>query len=187
MSGLSATSDLHTERLHLFPFSDEHLDGLSAMNSDPEVMRYITGRAQTREETQWMIERVKERWERWGYSWWTLIERSSGEIVGAGCIQNLRRVGTEPDPECPLEIGWRLRRDRWGRGFASESARAMAEYAFTRLRAEVLYAVCDPDNFASARVMVKLGMRYRGLEDWYARKVAAYAITAQEWWQAKSA
>lgn len=181
MSGLDAQSELRTERLHLVPCSDGHLDGLSAMNSDPEVMRYITGRAETRAETRSMIDRVKERWERWGYSWWTLIERSSGEVVGAGCIQNLRREGTEPDPECPLEIGWRLRRDKWGRGFASEAARAMAEYAFTRLRADVLYAVCDPDNGASARVMVKLGMRYRGLEEWYSRKVATYAITAQEW------
>jgi RimJ/RimL family protein N-acetyltransferase len=187
MGGLETRSELYTERLHLVPCTEEHLDGLSAMNSDPQVMRYITGRTETREETRRMIERVKERWKRWGYSWWTIIERSSAEVVGAGCIQNLRREGTEPDPECPLEIGWRLRRDKWGRGFASEAARAMAEYAFTCLRAEVLYAVCDPDNGASARVMVKLGMDYRGLEEWYSRKVATYALTAQKWRQAHSA
>ena len=51
------------------------------------------------------------------------------EIVGAGCIQNLRRSGNTPDLDCPLEIGWRLRREKWGRGYATEAARAMANFA----------------------------------------------------------
>lgn len=186
MNSAGMRSELKTVRLHLVPCNDEHLDGLSAMNSDPEVMRYITGRPETRAETHLMIERVKARWTRWGYSWWTIIERQSGEIIGAGCIQNLRRDGTEPDPNCPLEIGWRLRRDKWGHGFAIEAALAMANFAFTHLRADTLFAVCNSDNSASMRVMAKLGMHYRGLEDWYAQKVATYAITADEWQVAKS-
>ena len=173
--------ELETARLRLVPCNDEHLDGLSAMNSDPQVMRYISGRAETRSETQWMIERVKGRWNRWGYSWWTFIERQSGEVVGAGCIQNLRKEGTEPDPHCPLEIGWRVRRDKWRQGIAIEAARAMAEFAFARLRTEVLYAICHPENKASAAVMIKLGMRYRGIEEWYCQKVASYQISAAEW------
>jgi RimJ/RimL family protein N-acetyltransferase len=182
---LPLRSELETERLLLVPCSDEHLSGLSAMNSDPEVMRYISGRPESVSETQSMIERVKARWSHWGYSWWTFLERQSGEIVGAGCIQNLRRDGTEPDASCPLEIGWRVRRDKWAQGLATEAARAMAEFAFARLHAEVLYAVCDPDNGASASVMRKLGMRYRGLEDWYARKVATYEVTAEAWRSAR--
>jgi RimJ/RimL family protein N-acetyltransferase len=179
-------SELTTERLRLVPCSHEHLDGLSAMNSDPEVMRYLTGRAQTRSETEAMIERVKRHWAKWGYSWWTFIERLSGAIVGAGCIQNLRREGAEPDPGCPLEIGWRLRRDQWGRGFATEGARAMAEFAFAQLRANVLYAVCQPENRASIAVMTRLGMHFRGVEDWYAQKVTTYEMTAADWHRARS-
>ena len=57
----------------------------------------------------------------------------------------------------------------------------MADFAFARLHAEVLYAVCDPENAASSSVMVKLGMRYRGVEDWYARKLATYEVTAVDW------
>jgi RimJ/RimL family protein N-acetyltransferase len=178
--------ELETKRLSLVPCRDEHLTGLSAMNSDPEVMRYISGQPQTLTETQTMIERVKARWAIWGYSWWTFIERRSGEIVGAGCIQNLRRDGTEPDPNCPLEIGWRVRRDRWGQGIATEAARAMADFAFARLHAATLYAVCDPGNGASSAVMLKLGMHYRGLEDWYARQLATYEITARAWRTARA-
>lgn len=180
------THELTTERLRLVPCDQTHLQGLGAMSADPEVMRYITGRVETPEETRTMIARVQARWARWGYSWWTMIERASGEIVGAGCVQNLRREGTEPDPDCPLEIGWRVRRDRWRRGFAIEAARAMAEFAFARLGAPTLYAVCDPENAASIAVMERLGMRYRGIEDWYARPVATYEITAETWRSASS-
>jgi RimJ/RimL family protein N-acetyltransferase len=185
MTDLPFGSDLETKRLCLVPCNDEHLSGMNAMNSDPEVMRYISGRAESLLETQSMIKRVKARWAKSGYSWWTFIERQSGEIVGAGCIQNLRRGGAEPDADCPLEIGWRIRRDKWGQGIATEAARAMADFAFVRLRANVLYAVCDPDNGASISVMVKLGMRYRGLEDWYAKKVATYEVTAEAWRNAR--
>lgn len=181
-----ARVELSTERLRLVPYADEHLDALSELNADPEVMRYITGKPQTRAETQAIIERVKMRWETWGYSWWTIFERQSSEIVGAGCIQNLRREGTEPDLTCPLEIGWRIRRDKWGRGFATEAAHAMAEFAFTRLSADGLLAVCHSENGASIGVMVKLGMHFRGLEDWYSQKVTTFEITAEEWRRSRS-
>lgn len=173
--------ELTTERLHLVPCNDDHLDGLSAINSHSEVMRYLTGRPQSRSDTQAMIERVRRHWARWGYSWWTFFDLNSGEIVGAGCIQNLRRAGSEPDPTCPLEIGWRVRRDKWGQGIAPEAARAMADFAFAQLRTKVLYAVCHPENRRSMAVMVKLGMRFRGLEDWYAQKVVTYEITVDQW------
>jgi RimJ/RimL family protein N-acetyltransferase len=172
---------LTTPRLRLEPCHPDHLKGLQALNADPVVMQYITGRPETPEETAAMIERVQARWARWGYSWWSFIERQSDQVIGAGCIQNLRRSGTEPDPACPLEIGWRLRQDRWHRGLAIEAARAMASFAFDTLAAPTLYAVCDPENPASLAVMRRLGMRERGIEQWYERPVTTCEITAAEW------
>jgi RimJ/RimL family protein N-acetyltransferase len=173
---------LDTPRLTLVPFSEQHLDGLNAMNADPEVMRYITGRPETREETLAAIGRVQRRWARFGCSWWSFIERDSGLVIGAGAIQNLRRdTAPEPDPDCPLEIGWRLRRDRWHRGLATEAAQAMATFAFGRLNAGELYAVCDPANLASARVMQRLGMAAQGLQTWYGMFLATYRIDARQW------
>lgn len=171
---------LTTERLRLEPFDQAHLDGLNAMHSDPEVMRFLGG-PESRERTMEIIRRVKSRWAEYGYSWWSLIERATEEVIGAGAIQNLRKGGDAPDPACPLEIGWRLRRDRWHRGFAIEAAVVMSDFAFRKLNAEVLLAVCDPDNAASAAVMKRLGMRYRGVEDWYGKALATYAVTAGEW------
>lgn len=178
---------LVTDRMTLVPFSSEHVQGLHAINADPEVMRYISGRPETLEETVAAVERVQQRWAACGHSWWSFIEHASGEIVGAGALQHLRRVvQPDPDPACPLEIGWRLRRDRWRQGLASEAARAMAGFAFGTLQADELYAVCNPDNTASARVMKRLGMQSCGLQTWFGKPLATYQISARQW-QAASA
>ena len=159
-----------------------HLDGLHEMNADPEVMRYISGQPETREETIAAIERVQQRWREFGYSWWSFLDRANGQVVGAGCIQNLRRTNTPlPDRTCPLEIGWRLRRDRWHQGLASEAAVAMADFAFGTLAAPELYAVCDPDNAASAAVMRRLGMDDLGIDTWYGHSLQTYRTTAERW------
>lgn len=171
---------LTTERLRLEPFDDHHLDGLNAMHSDPEVMRFLGG-PESRARTMEIIQRVKSRWIDYGYSWWSFVERATDEVVGAGAIQNLRKSGDTPDRACPLEVGWRLRRDRWHRGLAFEAAVAMGDFAFQTLRADVLLAVCNPDNAASAAVMKRLGMRYRGMEEWYGSAQLTYEITAGEW------
>jgi len=167
---------LITPRLRLEPINDPHLHGLHAINGDAEVMRYITGKAETLEETQAMVDRVKARWAEWGFSWWAFVGLETGEVIGTGCIQYLAR-----DMANPLEIGWRLRRDKQGQGYASEAARAMAGFAFETVQTPLLLAVCNPANTASARVMQRLGMRYRGLERWYDSDCSTYEMTRAEW------
>lgn len=167
---------LTTPRLRLEPFCVAHLDGLHTLNSIPEVMRYITGKPETREETAAVIERVTARWAELGYSWWSFIEQSSGELIGAGCVQHLGR-----DTANPLELGWRLRPDRWKLGLASEAARHMAAFAFDTLATPSLLAVCHPDNRASAKVMERLGMSLRGNEHWYDMDVLVYELSRATW------
>lgn len=168
---------LHTARLRLEPITEAHLDGLFAMNSDPAVMRYISGKPETREETLAMIGRVKQRWANWGFSWWALVERDSGEVIGAGGVQYLGW-----DQANPHEIGWRLRADKWGQGYASEAARRMTAFAFDELKAPLLCAICDPENRNSSRLMERLGMRYKGQEVWHEDAPSSvYEITAGEW------
>lgn len=174
---------LTTNRLRLEPFTEGHLAGLNEMNSDPEVMHYLSGgRPETLEETRVLIERVMKRWAEVGYSWWALIELETEELVGAGAVQNLRREATlVPDLACPLEMGWRLRRDRWGQGLAVEAARAMGDFAFKDLNAQELLAVCDPANTASANVMKRLGMQEVGIERWYGKDLLTHRIEADGW------
>jgi len=152
---------LRTARLRFEPFDEQHFEGLHAMNRDPEVQRYLMGRPETPEETLASIARVKARWAAHGYGWWAFIEPASAELVGAGCIQHLGH-----DPANPHEIGWRLRRDRWGMGLASEAAQELLRHGFEGLQAPLLQAIRHPGNAGSARVMDKLGMRYVGMQSW---------------------
>ena len=167
---------LHSERLRFEPMSEAHYDGLRVLNGDPEVMRHISGQPETPDDTRASIARVQTRWASLGYSWWSLIEAESGELVGAGCIQNLGH-----DPANAHEIGWRLRPDRWGRGYAIEAARRMARFAFDDLQVPTLCAICDPANDKSARVMEKLGMRDRGREVWHGQESLVYQLARAEW------
>jgi RimJ/RimL family protein N-acetyltransferase len=177
---------LHTRRLRLEPFAEEHLEGLYEMNRRPEVMQFITGRPETREQTAASIARVQRCWAVLGASWWTFIEPTSGCVAGAGCIQYARRDAVMPaDLESlrsnPLEIGWRLHPDFWHLGLASEAAACMTTFAFDTLAAPEIIAVRHPDNIASARVMDRLGMRYRGLETWYGESLATHALSRKDW------
>jgi RimJ/RimL family protein N-acetyltransferase len=149
-------------------------------------MQFITGRPETREQTAASIARVQRCWAVLGTSWWTFIEPASGCVAGAGCIQYARRDAVMPaDLESlrsnPLEIGWRLHPDFWHLGLASEAAACMTSFAFGSLAAPLIIAVRDPENIASARVMDRLGMRYRGLEKWYGENLATHVLSREDW------
>lgn len=85
----------------------------------------------------------------------------------------------------PHEIGWRLRRDRWGQGLASEAARELARFAFQDLQAPRVYAIRHPGNLASQKVMERLGMRYVGLQSWHGDEVAVHELGRDEWRQSR--
>ena len=177
---------LRTTRLRLEPFGEHHLDGLHEMNARPEVMRYISGQPETREQTIAGITRVQRSWAELGTSWWTFIELKGGRVAGAGCIQYLRREANvfadlERLRSNPLEIGWRLHPDFWHHGLAGEAAAKMAAFAFEEIAAAELLAVRHPDNVNSARVMDRLGMRFRALEPWYGTTLATHVLSREEW------
>lgn len=167
---------LTSARLRYEPFDARHFDGLYAMNRDPEVMRYITGRPDTPEETRAAIARVQGRWAQWGYSWWALIEHGTGELVGAVGLQHLGH-----DAVNPHEVGWRLRRDRWGQGLASEAARTVVAHAFETVGAPAVYAIRHPDNLNSRRVMERLGMRHVGRQTWHEMEVEVHELARADW------
>ncbi|WP_458793011.1 GNAT family N-acetyltransferase [Yoonia sp. MH D7] len=159
---------LDTERLRLEPFAPEHASGLHAMDSDSEVMRYI-GATKTLVETNEGIIRVAERWERLGYGWWAIIEKGTGDLVGAACVQDAGHV-----EGAPLEIGWRLIASAQGKGYAAEAGEAAMNFAFHHLNVDLVIAVADQDNIASHKVMKRLGMTYQGIQVHYDLPLITY-------------
>ena len=106
----------------LRPVTRDDTSLLLELNSDPEVMRYITGRPSTAEEVATEVNQAIG-------SRWLAFRRDTGEFVGW--------FGAVPDPTgTEYEIGWRLRQSAWGHGFASEGARALIEGLFTRREVE---------------------------------------------------
>lgn len=159
-----------TARLHLTPYAPAHTDALFAMNSDPQVMRYL-GDPQTRDQTVEGIARVQARWKMLGYGWWTIFEKGSETIVGAACLQNLAHV-----ENAPLEIGWRLMTAHQGKGYATEAGQAAVDFGFERVGVDYICAVASPENTASQNVMKRLGMRYVGVQTHYDEPCAYYEI-----------
>lgn len=177
---------LITDRIRLEPITEIHLDGLQAMHGNSEVMRYIGGQAATLEQTAAWISNAQRCWAAWGTGWWAFIDLESGRVAGAGCIQYARRQAELPhdlDSLCsnPLEIGWRLHPDFWKKGLATEAAERMAAFAFDHLLAHELIAIRHPANLASAGVMDRLGMQYRGLEPWYGEVGATHVLERTKW------
>jgi RimJ/RimL family protein N-acetyltransferase len=150
--------ELETDRLCLRRFTPGDAGLLVELDSDPAVMRFITGgRATPRDE----IEReILPAWLAWygdgaGYGFWAALERATGAFIGWFHLRP--RAGA---PRSEPELGYRLRAAAWGKGYASEGSRALVDRAFRVLGAERVTAETMAVNAASRRVMEKAGMRY---------------------------
>ncbi|MGH2545438.1 MAG: GNAT family N-acetyltransferase [Actinomycetota bacterium] len=149
-------TEITTERLFLRPWRADDLDALSVMHADPEVMRYIgLGQPQNRAETAEALRRYREHWAVHGFGLWAVEVRATGRMIG--------RIGLSYQEGWEhVELGWLLDRTVWGRGLATEGARAALRFGFERLGMDRIISLYHPDNTASLRVMEKLGMTYGG-------------------------
>ena len=148
-----------TARMHLRPVALEDLDALVELDSDPEVMRYISGgepnpRAVYESD---LLPRMRAYLDQ-PFGYFSAFSRADpGEFWG---WFHLRPSVFEPEV---LELGYRLRRDRWGQGLATEGSRALLAHGFEVLEVGVIDAGAMADNEASISVMRKCGMRYVGM------------------------
>jgi RimJ/RimL family protein N-acetyltransferase len=182
---------LETERLVLRAFAAGDVDLLVDLDSDPEVMQFITGGIRTpREEIeQDFLPAFLAYYERYeAYSFWAAIERSSGEF--AGWFHLRPAPGAPPDEP---ELGYRLRRAMWGRGLATEGSRRLVDLAFERLGARRVVAETMAVHQGSRRVMEKAGLRLvRTFHQEWPHPIPGdehgdveYAITREEWERAR--
>lgn len=147
--------ELRTGRLWLRAWRDEDLAPFAAMNADPEVMRYFPG-LMSREESDAMAGRIRSRMEAEGHGFWAVEAPGVADFVG---FVGISRVAYEIPGITPcVEIGWRLAVPFWGRGYATEAARASLEFGFGTLDAEEIVAFTATGNRRSQAVMTRLGM-----------------------------
>ncbi len=178
---------LETERLVLRRFTMDDVDNLVELDGDPQVMHFITGgRTTPREEIEtdllpWFLH-YYEGGDRYGF--WAAIEKSTGMFLG---WFHFRPEDGQPSDE--PELGYRLRRSAWGRGYATEGSRALIRKGFTELGVQRVVANAMAVNTASRRVMEKAGLTLvrRFHQEWPDRIPGdehgdvAYALTRADW------
>lgn len=166
---------LETARLRLRSFRDEDLDDYAALCADPEVMRYLgTGQTLGRAEAWRQMAFILGHWRLRGFGLWAVEARDSGELLG--------RIGhLHPEGWPGFEVAWTLARPHWGKGYATEGARAAVAYAFAALGRDRVISLIHPENRASIRVAERIGERPTGRAEVFGHEVIVYELTRQRW------
>jgi RimJ/RimL family protein N-acetyltransferase len=146
---------LRTKRLLLRRLHPLDAEPMYRIFGDAEVMRFGDG-VQTQAWVESWLHTCRQHYQTWGFGPYAVLERGSREIVGYCGLFFFPDVGGQPE----VEIGYRLVRSAWGKGYATEAAWAVRDYAFRRLGIRRLIALIDPSNTASIRVAEKIGMHY---------------------------
>ncbi len=149
---LSPNFILETPRLYLREFVPDDADALALVVSDAETMRYYPSPMDRAGVEEW-IARNRRRYAQNGHGLWAIELKSTGEFLG-DCGVTVQLV----DGAEEIEIGYHLRRDRWGHGYATEAARACRDWVFANLDASYVVSLIRPENMPSRRVAERNGM-----------------------------
>ena len=151
---MNGIPELRTERLILREWRDEDLPLFAALNSDPEVMEFLP-KLLSREESDERVRSIREHFDLHGFGLWAIEVRGAESFVGFVGLS----VPKFEQPFTPcVEIGWRLTRAAWGKGYATEAAQCTLEFGFTQLGLKEIVSFTVPANQRSRRVMERLGM-----------------------------
>lgn len=175
---------IETERLVLRDWREEDIAPFIRHTNTPAVMRWLGGVKPPAE----LAASIRARSMRWqaerGFTFWVVERKQDGALLGFCGIKIADDAGSPV--EGLHEVGWRLREDAWGQGYAREAATASLDFAFRRLGADRVVALTVEGNAASWGLMKRLGMErrpdldYAG-PDWAAGKVIVYEMEADAW------
>ncbi|WP_017316189.1 GNAT family N-acetyltransferase [Mastigocladopsis repens] len=168
--------EIETARLRLRPFIiSDFPDYHRQITSDVDVMQtLLPGKALSWQEGQLFFNRFLEHWERHSFGLWLVFDKQEGNLIGQCGLRFL-------EGSLEYELVYAVARAYWGKGIATEAAKASLRYGFEELKAEQIMALTAPTNFVSQRVMQKLGMKYEKNAFLYNREVVYYTISRQEW------
>lgn len=173
---------LRTARLVLRRFRPEDAEDIFAYASDPQMTTWVPWEAhRSLDDSRAFVERVLQKYRERREAEWVITLRPGGRVIGTVRLGQYHPVHRRAD------LGYAVGRAWWGQGYATEAARAVVAFGFSRLDLNRIWAICDPGNGASERVMQKVGMRFEGVlrEHMYEkgefRDVKLYAILRRDW------
>ena len=160
---------LETERLILRMWRNADFEEYAELCADPEVMRFLGGKVFDRTEAWRQMASMIGHWYLRGYGIWVVEEKDSGRLAGRiGCIN--------PEGWPGFEVGWTLKREFWGKGYATEAGRRALEYGFNELDKPHIISLIHPENRASIRVAERLGETLEGNARVFETDVLVYGI-----------
>ena len=142
------TAALRTTRLLLRQWRDDDVAPFAELSADPAVMEYLVP-------LPGWVARKRAHWEEYGFGQWVVEIPGEASFIG---VVGLETVSYAAHFTPAVEAAWRLTRAHWGKGYATEAARAALDYGFGQLGLEEIVAITVPDNWRSHRVMERLGM-----------------------------
>jgi RimJ/RimL family protein N-acetyltransferase len=177
--------EIDTPRLRLRQWRETDREPFAALNADPEVMEFFPS-LQSRATSDASIDSWQSQFASQGWSNWAVELRSSGQFIGFTGLSVPRRV--LPFSPC-VEIGWRLAREHWGLGYATEAARASLRVGFEQLALAEIVSFTAIGNFRSRAVTKRIGMRnanqdfeHPGVPEGHALRLhCLYRISLEEW------
>ena len=147
-------SELRTERLVLRRWRAADREPFAALNADPVVMEHFVA-CPTRAESDDLVDRIEDHFDREGWGLWAVEVTETGRFIG---FTGLWPATFEAHFTPAVEVGWRLAQEGWGRGYATEAARAALQDGFERFAFAEIVSMTSVTNTRSQRVMQKLGM-----------------------------
>lgn len=163
------TLPLHTERLVVREFTSDDVDALAAVFADPDVLCWETA-PYTREQTQGWLDATLRRYREDGCAEYAVVIESTGDLIG-DCGPTYREIDGQRLPE----LGWDLRSDMWGHGYATEAARGVLTHA-ADLGLRRLFSLIAPENERSRGVARRLGMTVERQVEWADRPHDLWAL-----------
>jgi RimJ/RimL family protein N-acetyltransferase len=158
---MSAIATLQTSRLRLRPWRDEDLDPFAELNADPRVMEFFPSTLD-RGESDALVLRIRDHFARRGFGQWAVEVPGVADFIG---FVGLSVPRFEANFTPCVEIGWRLAREHWGQGYATEAARAALEFGFRDLALEEIVSFTTTANLRSRAVMERIGMTRTPADD----------------------
>jgi RimJ/RimL family protein N-acetyltransferase len=139
---------------------ERHADGLAAACADPEVQRFLGGPLE-RDASDVLSAQIEAHWNTFGFGLWAVVARDGGTAGFAGAC----RAAWHHEHHDSTEVGWRLARWAWGRGYATRAGALGAAAAFETFSLEEVVAFVHPDNARSIAVVGRLGMEFTGMTE----------------------
>lgn len=170
---------IETERLIIRDLEEFDVEGIFALDSDPEVHEYLGKQPlQTMQEAEKVINKIRKQYDENGIGRWAIIDKKTNDFIGWTGLkyeQKLRKDFSYYD------LGYRLRKKYWGKGIATETAIESLNYGFEKLNVKEICAAADIHNIGSNKILKKIGLKFVETFDFEGESHNWYKISKSEW------